>query len=56
MPTSGHSLRPNDIDPRRWARCMREAAASMVAQGRHPRALCSAVQRKRALRLWAAAA
>jgi len=51
MPTSGIA-HPNDIDPRRWAACMRDAAASMVAQGRHPRALCPAVQRKRAMRLF----
>ncbi len=51
MPTSGIAS-PCDIDPRRWQRCMREAAASMVAQGRHPRALCMVVLRKRALRLF----
>jgi hypothetical protein len=52
MPTSSYDTKPWDIDPRRWARCMREAAASMVAQGRHPRALCPMVQAKRARRLF----
>ncbi len=36
MPTSGIAS-PCDIDPRRWQRCMREAAASMVAQGLDPK-------------------
>jgi len=52
MPTSSYGATPWDIDPRRWARCMREAAESMVAQGRHPRALCPMVQAKRARRLF----
>lgn len=52
MPTHGYSLNPWDRDPRRWERCLREAAASMVAQGRHPRALCPLVQVKRARRLF----
>ncbi len=55
MPTSGYGLKPYDIDPRRWEQCMRQAAESMVAQGRHPRALCPKVQAKRAYRLWRAA-
>lgn len=52
MPTTAYDLKPWDIDPHRWFRCMRQAADSMIAQGRHPRALCPMVQAKRARRLF----
>lgn len=52
MPTHAYGPKPHDIDPRRWQRCMDMAASSMVAEGRHPRALCPMVQVKRAHRYW----
>lgn len=52
MPTTGGFLRPHEIDPRRWAKCVRKAEESMIAQGRHPRALCPKVRAKRAMRFW----
>lgn len=54
MPTAVYgAAKPHDIDPRRWARCLTLAEESMIAQGRHPRALCPEVRHKRALRFWA---
>jgi hypothetical protein len=52
MPTSSYDTKPQDIDPRRWSECLRQARASMVAEGRHPRALCPTVEVKRARRLF----
>jgi len=52
MPERAYGLKPHDVDPRRWQQCLERAAASMVAQGRHPRALCPAVRLKRAHRFW----
>ncbi len=44
-----------EVDPRRWERCRREAAAQMVAQGWNPKAgKFDEVMRRRALRLWRA--
>ncbi len=51
MPTYAYST-PSDIDPRRWSECLRKARESLVAEGRHPRALCPAVTVKRARRLF----
>lgn len=56
MPASAYGMKPWDIDQDRWGRCMAEAAASMIAQGRHPRTLCPLVQAKRASRLFSARA
>lgn len=33
MPTGAYSLKPCDVDPRRWERCRREAAAGLKARG-----------------------
>jgi hypothetical protein len=46
-----------EVDPRRWARCLQDAGAAMLAQGwnKHARKF-NEVQRRRALHLWRFAA
>jgi hypothetical protein len=45
-----------ETNPRRWERCLRDAAAAMVAEGWPRKAgKFSAVQLRRARRLWGAA-
>lgn len=50
---TGYQLGFWEADPRRWARCMEQAAATMLAQGwiRLSRRF-GEVQRRRALKLW----
>lgn len=54
MPTNaGYYYGFSDVDPRRWERCRKQAAAHMLAQGWSPKAgKFPEVQRRRALRIW----
>jgi len=53
MPTS-YSPHPQDIDPRRWRACLRQAEADMLAAGwnRHARKFVD-VHLRKARKLWA---